>query len=103
MKTVVLLVGAVAAGLSIAWIDSRPGWDDTSVTAGAVFLVCAALGWMNPKYAWLWALTVGIWIPAAGIVRQGNYGSLLALAFAFAGSFLGAVARKAFTSARPQR
>lgn len=43
------LVGALAvvAGCLIAWIDTRPGWDDTGVTVGLIVLVastCAVAG-----------------------------------------------------------
>jgi hypothetical protein len=30
------------AGALVGYVDSRPTWDDTGITAGAVFLVSAA-------------------------------------------------------------
>ena len=38
---------ALAVGCAIAWVDTRPNWDDTGVTAGVLFLaggLSAALG-----------------------------------------------------------
>ena len=32
---------ALAAGLAIAWMDTRPQWDDAGITAGAVALAAA--------------------------------------------------------------
>ena len=44
----------------------------------------------------LWALAVGLWVPAMPVLRGHpvNYGSFLALAFAFAGAYAGAFGRK---------
>ena len=36
----VFLVIALAVGGVIAYFDSRPNWDDTGVTAAAMFVVC---------------------------------------------------------------
>ncbi len=33
-----LLVVALIAGSTIGWIDSRPDWDDTGITAAMVFI-----------------------------------------------------------------
>jgi hypothetical protein len=92
--TKVLLVLAVGFGLLIAYVDSRPNWDDTGLIALATVAGCALLSSAEPRYAWLWALAVGVWIPAFGIIQSHNYGSLLALAFAFAGAYSGAAFRK---------
>ena len=44
---------------------------------------------------WATALLVGVWIPLFGILAGANYGSLLALAFAFAGAYAGMFLRRA--------
>ncbi|MBV9469813.1 MAG: hypothetical protein JO316_23240 [Abitibacteriaceae bacterium] len=88
-----LLLAALATGPAIAWMDTRPHWDDTAISAAALFLGCAVFGSVRPKYAWLWALLIGAWIPAVGIARYHNYGTLLALAFAVAGAYSGALSR----------
>ena len=93
-----LLGIAVLLGLLIAWVDSRPTWDDTGISAAAVFFVAALLGLALPERAWLWALAVGIWIPAYGIIVHGNYGAVLALVVAFVGAYAGALGRKALSA-----
>lgn len=87
---------ALILGLAIAYVDSSPGWDDTGVSAAAVLGVSGAFGLLHPGRPWLWALAVGAWIPAFGIVREFNYASLLALVFSFAGAYAGAMVRKEF-------
>jgi hypothetical protein len=66
----VLLAAAIAMGLAIAWVDSRPHWDDTGITAGSLLLSAGLLGLMGPRRPWLWALGIGIWIPAHQFVKQ---------------------------------
>lgn len=86
---------AIVAGLLIAWVDSGPRWDDTGITAGAIFLTAALFGILRPSRAPLWALAIGAWIPCFGIVLHRNLGSLLALAVAFLGAYAGAWTRRA--------
>lgn len=92
---------AILLGLFIAWVDSRPTWDDTGITATAVFLVSAFLGLALPERAWLWALAVGSWIPAYGIVQNRNYGAVLALVVAFVGAYGGSFGRKLLNALIP--
>jgi hypothetical protein len=102
----VLLPVAICLGLLIAYGDSRPNWDDTGITALALVLSCGVLGVLGPERPWLWALAIGAWIPAYGIASSSNFGSLLALVFAFVGAYAGMGARKAFarvkTAEHPQ-
>jgi len=91
---------ALALGLAITYVDSSPGWDDTGVSAAAVLSTSGLFGVLYPARPWLWALLVGVWIPALGIVREFNYASLLALVFSFAGAYAGAVVRRTFIPAR---
>jgi hypothetical protein len=44
VKTTLMLVLAVGLGVSIAHVDRRPNWDDTGVTAFALFLIAAVRG-----------------------------------------------------------
>ena len=99
------LLFAVAAGLGlvIAWVDSRPTWDDAGITAGAILLTAAAFGAAWPARAWLWALAVGGWVPLIAIAQHSNYASLLALGVAFAGAYAGAVGRKAMRAPSPAK
>jgi hypothetical protein len=89
-----LLLGALALGLLVAVVDLSPGWDDTGVSAAAVFAAAAVFGATRPSRAWLWALAVGLWIPVLGIVVRGNAEALIALVPAGLGAVAGAAARK---------
>jgi hypothetical protein len=98
-----LSIVAVGLGLLIAWIDSRPNWDDTGITAFALFASCGLFGAFMPKRPWFWAIAIGIWIPIFGVVMHRNFGSLLALVFAFAGAYAGSLLHKALASSRLQQ
>ena len=41
MRTVILAIAAVAVGLAIAYVDSRPSWDDTGLTVVALVFAFA--------------------------------------------------------------
>jgi hypothetical protein len=78
-----------AIGLLICWIDSRPTWDDTGVTAAMILIASGAISYVYPKRPFIWAIAVSIWIPIFGIVCNSNYGTLMALVFGFIGAHLG--------------
>jgi hypothetical protein len=88
-----LFLLAIALGHVFTYIDSRPTFDDTGILAFSIAIVCAILAFIYPRRPWLWALGVGIWIPLHNLIHNGNFGSLLALAFALAGAYLGACLR----------
>lgn len=89
-----MLVGALALGALVGWVDSRPGWDDTAITVGALLLLSAAFGAAGPRRAWLWALALGAWVPLLEIPTGQGPAPLVALAVALAGAYLGAGARR---------
>ena len=81
----------LGGGLSIAWIDTRPGWDDDGITAGAV-AVLAALGAVLRLPVWLaTALVVTPLLVAE--VRNGP-GVLIALPVALGGAVGGWLLRR---------
>ncbi len=90
---------AIFAGLAIALVDSSPGWDDTGISAAAVFASCSLLGAVYPARPWVWALLVGLWIPALGVALHQNYESLMSLAVALAGAYLGTLVRRTLRTA----
>lgn len=94
----VVLVLATGLGLGVYWIDSRPGWDDTAVTAGLIFAATVILGLAMPKWPWVWAVAVGVWIPLFGVLVSGNGASVLALIIAFVGAYAGGFVRKALSA-----
>ncbi len=69
----ILLALAVAAGLFIAYIDSRPTWDDTGITAGAILLSSGLLTLLGYRRPWLIALVVGLWLPVYEIYKSNNF------------------------------
>jgi hypothetical protein len=92
-----ILAAACLAGAAVAYVDSRPGWDDAGMTAGAMLLAAAACGIIGPRRPWTWALAVGLWIPASAIARAPTLGSaamLVTLAFPFAGAYAGRFLRR---------
>jgi hypothetical protein len=94
----VLLVAAVAVGLLIAWVDARPHWDDTGITASLLVLAATVLGFLGPQRPWRWALALGLWIPAHAIMRTPSFGTmplLLVLLLPVAGAYVGRVTRRA--------
>ncbi|MFT3891280.1 MAG: hypothetical protein QM730_06565 [Anaerolineales bacterium] len=68
-----LLALAVLAGLFIAYIDSRPNWNDTGITAGAILLSAGLLTLFGYRRPWLIALAVGLWLPVYEIYTSHNF------------------------------
>lgn len=92
MRNRLLFCAAVAAGLSVAYIDSSPGWDATGITAFSMFIVAAVLGFFAPQRPWLWALGVGIWIPLHAVKASPSLASaamVIVLLFPLAGAYAG--------------
>ncbi len=92
--SLVLLAVAIGAGLFITWIDSRPNWDDTGITAGLIFTFSAMLGTAVPRRPWVWGLAVGGWVPLFGLILRREPATLIALAAGMAGAYAGAGIRK---------
>ena len=90
---------AALIGLAILWIDTRPHWDDSGVTAGLLFLGAAEVVVFSPRRPWLTALLVGGWLAGHGVVTRQDPKMLLVLLFPFAGAFAAAGARRIFARA----
>ena len=54
---------AILTGLLIAFVDSRPTWDDTGITAGALLLSSGLFTLLGYRRPWLIALVIGLWTP----------------------------------------
>jgi len=89
----ILAAIAVVSGLFIAFIDSRPNWDDTGITVFALLVASGLLGMLGPKRPWLWALLVGIWLPLYYIVTKHEISMLITLIFPFFGAYAGMLVR----------
>ena len=94
-RTLIIAAVGLIVGLGIGYIDSRPTWDDTGVTAGAVALVALVLGAARPATFLLAGIAVGVPVFAMDVVFGSNYGAalavLIALIAAAAGAALGKV------------
>ena len=84
-------VVATAIGGAIAWLDTRPHWDDAGVTAGAVAIV-AAIGAILGLPT---GLAAGLVItPMIALEVSSGAGVLLAAPAALLGAFAGSLARR---------
>jgi hypothetical protein len=93
-RGLVLVAAALVTGASIAYVDSRPGWDDTGITVGLLVLAAGAVAVVSSRRPWLWAVLVGASAPAVEIAAGGSVASLAALAFAAFGAFGGWLLRR---------
>jgi hypothetical protein len=96
------LAAAVALGLAIAYVDSRPTWDDAGVTALAMVASAAFLGLLAPQRPWRWAIAIGVWISAPGFLGAPTVarlaGALAILCFPLAGAYAGKAVRRLLLS-----
>ncbi len=90
---------AILLGLMITLVDDSPGWDDTGVSAAMVFTCAGLLSVLHPARPWLWALSVGVWIPVVGVAFHQNYEATFALVVAFVGAYSGAVVSRSLGTA----
>lgn len=88
------LFGAAVAlliGLALAWLDTRPNWDDTGISVGLLFIAAAAGGQLGAPW-WLAALLA---VAPLLIAELGaNPALLLVLPIAVAGGLTGAFLRR---------
>jgi len=94
-----VLIASLLFGFAISWMDNRPNWDDTGVTAFALLLTGGAMGLLVPRRPWLWAIAIWLSLPAwniakNGAIRPGMVMWLIVLAFPMAGSLAGAFLRR---------
>lgn len=93
-----ILIGIIL-GTSIAYIDTRPHWNDDGMSVLMILVVSFICGCISSQKTWLIALAVGIWIPLFNIVLDYNYGSFIALIPAFIGAYIGYFSRKIYIKA----
>jgi hypothetical protein len=80
---------ALMAGAAIAWVDSRPSWDDTGITAGALFLCSGFAAFLGLRW---WVSAAFVACPLILVeIRGAGWGLLVALALTGGGSMLGAL------------
>lgn len=91
--TVLACILALLAGCALAWIDTRPHWDDTGILVGLLFLSAMGAGAFGAQW-WLAALLtagplVAVEFRALGVT------AVLPLAVAAGGALLGTGLRRA--------
>jgi len=69
----ILLALAMLMGLLIAYVDSRPTWDDTGITAGTMLLSSALFTLLGHRRPWLIALAIGVWTPLYEMYVSSNF------------------------------
>ena len=90
----ILFIIANLSGIVIGFMDSQPHWDDTGITVGLILFTSACFGFIIFRRAWIWAISVGFWIPVWNILKYHNFSSLIALPVAFIGAYLGVLVYK---------
>jgi predicted acyltransferase len=85
------LLALVAAAISVTlgYLDSRPSWDDTGITAALLLLTSAMSAGLSGRRPWLWALLTGVWIPVFEVWGTAGLASLAALGVSTIGAFGG--------------
>ncbi len=96
----ILFVAAAAAGLLIAFVDSRPTWDDTAITVAALVVCGGIIGLLVKRRAWLFALALGLWLPLWEGIASRNFTILVTLVFPFVGVYAGWALGQVLRSAR---
>ncbi|MEO8480167.1 MAG: hypothetical protein ABI542_11105 [Gemmatimonadota bacterium] len=80
---------ALVLGCAIAYIDTRPTWDDTGVTVGLVVLVAGSLAAVSPPMRWLIGLAVGVPVLVMNVLASGGWSSSIAVAVAIMAAGVG--------------
>ncbi len=93
MKQKILFACSMILGLLIAYVDSRPTWDDTGITVFALLLGGGIIGLLLQKRPWLYALAFGIWMPLLSIIFKHDLMMLITLIFPLIGVYAGWVLR----------
>jgi hypothetical protein len=80
---------AVVAGIAIGYMDSRPGWDDTGITAISLVLAGGIAASVAGRLPWMMAIATGMWVPLLELNSLASGGPLAALVFAAIGAAFG--------------
>ena len=98
-RTIVLLLVGLAVGVSLAWVDTRPSWDDTGISAALVLVGAAVFSGLGlPPLAA--ALVIAGPLVLVGFVAA-NFAAGLAMIVALLGAFGGWLLGHVLRPARP--
>lgn len=92
---------AFTIGLLIAFVDTSPYWDDTAVTAFAIFVSAFTSTFFRPRQAWLWSIIIGGLPFLFNVVKAHNFQSALGFVFSFAGAYTAFVFNPIFEDLLP--
>src|SRR6185369_8116447 len=98
-RTIAAAAIALVGGIGIALMDSRPGFDDTGITAVGLLLVAALAAALDGRRPLLWAVLAGAWIPLLEIPASRSSAPLAALVFAAIGAAVGHLAARGLNAA----
>jgi hypothetical protein len=95
-RTLALIFAALVLGLAIAWMDTRPTWDDTGVTAGVVVAGSALATMVGLRLWWAAACVAG---PLALVLAvHGSLAAVVVALLGLGGAALGSVVRPRWVS-----
>jgi len=89
MKQKLLMIAAVMFGLLVAYVDTRPTWDDTGITVFSLLLGGGIIGLLAQKRPWFFALAVGLWLPLWTILKSHDLAMIILLVIPFFGVYAG--------------
>jgi len=73
LRTWLTILTSTSIGIALAYVESRPTWDDMGVLVAGIVFSAAAMGWVGSGFPWLIALAVGAWIPLHDVVVHGGH------------------------------
>jgi hypothetical protein len=85
---------ALMVGFAILFVDSQPHWDDTGITVFALLACGGIIGLLSGKRPWLFALAIGLWLPAYYIITRQDFSMLITLLFPLVGAYAGWLVRR---------
>ena len=94
---------ALTVGLCIGYVDSRPTWDDTGITVGALVLSAGLLASFRPRTWWLTGLLIGIPVPLLNYLNTGRLQAGVGLVIALVSAGIGGMVGKALGVMKTQR
>jgi hypothetical protein len=89
MRQKLLLAVTAVVGIVIAYVDTRPTWDDTGITVFAMLIAGGVIGLFINMHPWLFALALGIWLPLYYLLFKHNWTMLILLVIPLAGVYAG--------------
>jgi hypothetical protein len=93
-RLAIALAISLIAGIAIGWMDSRPGWDDTAITALSLVLASGVAAFIAGSRPWLVAITTGVFVPLFELPGLGGGGALAAFLFSGIGAAAGWLAAR---------